>query len=282
MEVVTYSTVDQFRGRCRDWLLRKETINNSIIGAIDLQLEDNSVYAPPFWYATVEKDGKILGVAMHSKPDGLTTTKLPADCYEDIFHSADQAVGPPHRILAPVDVACWLSARWEKVRNMQRELQMTWNVYALGSPVTSKKTPPGHLRLANSSDRDIASTWGAAYGAEKPAPVDVAEFMLRKLRREEMYVWDNNGPTTLLTLSGFTENGVRISSVYTPAAHRGRGYASIAVANLCDVIFAKGYSFVTLVAIDGDPAERIYQRLGFEQIGSRACYVLTPLLHDMD
>jgi predicted GNAT family acetyltransferase len=97
-----------------------------------------------------------------------------------------------------------------------------------------------------------------------------------------MYVWDNNGPTTLITLSGFTENGVRISAVYTPVEHRGHGYASIAVAKMCDELFAKGYSFVTLVAIDGDPAEKIYRRLGFKKIGSRACYILMPLLHDMD
>jgi predicted GNAT family acetyltransferase len=281
LKVITYSNVSLLRGRCRDWLLRDEAINNGIIGAIDLQAEDSSVYAPPFWYASIEDEGEILGVALHSKPDGLMTTKMPAACFDDVFRSVDEVVGPPHRILAPVDVASSLSKRWATSRYLQSQLQMTWNVYTLESPTTSHKQVDGDLRAANDGDQDVARRWGTAYGDEKPAPVDVAEFMLRKLRRKEMYIWDNGGPTTLITLSGFTTNGVRISSVYTPAEHRGHGYASIAVAKMCDVVFEKGYSFVTLAAIAGDPAERIYQRLGFKQIGSRACYILMPLLRDM-
>lgn len=281
MKLVEFKDVAEFRRRVRDWLMLDEALHNGLIGALDLLVEGSSVYSPPYWFGAVEEEGEILGIGVHTKPDGLVMTAMPGSILKDVFHAVDRVVGPPHRIMAPEPASNWLSNTWARHDELRRRLQMVWNVYKLEASDLPMVDVPGELRHSTESDNETAQSWGTEYGIEKPAPVDVAQFMLRKLRRNELYFWDNDGPKTMLTLSGFTENGVRISSVYTPNEHRGNRYASATVATTCRMLFDKGMKFVTLVAVDGDPAERIYQRLGFEKIGSRSCYNLDPLLHDL-
>ena len=262
--------------------MTEEALNNGLIGTIDLLVAKSKVYSPPYWLATIEDDGDVVAVAVHTKPDGLVVTDLPVEVAHSLVREIDDAIGPPHRIMAPKHLGEILASSWVKARDVTTDLQMVWNAYVLRGPTARTKKVEGSLRLASEKDKDLARTWGKLYGKEKPAPVDVSEFMLRKLRRQELYVWDNQGVTTLLTLSGFTDTGVRISAVYTPHEHRGKGYASAAVAAAAAMLFENGRSFVTLVAIEDDPAERIYQKLGFERIGSRACYSVSPLLHELN
>ena len=91
-------------------------------------------------------------------------------------------------------------------------------------------------------------------------------------------MWDDCGPTTVLTVSGSTDNGIRISSVFTPSHLRGRGYASSAVARLSNDLLDQGKRFVVLITRNEDYSERIYHRLGFKKIGKRVCFNLNPLL----
>jgi hypothetical protein len=46
------------------------------------------------------------------------------------------------------------------------------------------------------------------------------------------FLWEQNGPVSLAGFTGPTPNGIRIGPVYTPPAHRRRGYASALVAAL--------------------------------------------------
>jgi RimJ/RimL family protein N-acetyltransferase len=264
-----------------DWLYENEALNNGIIGTVDLLVAESIVYSPPYWFATIEERSGIVGVGLHATPDGLVMSHLPVEAAGAVFESVDNAIGPPHRILAPEPIASGLASRWMARQNIRSDLNKTWNVYVLNETHLPMPDTSGFLRPADKDDETIARLWGRAYGEESPAPVDVAEFMLRKLRRKEMYVWDDNGPTTIVTLSGMTRNGCRISSLYTPGKFRGRGYGSAAVTAFCEMIFENGTTHITLAAVAGEAAERIYQRLGFRKIGSRVCYSLSPLLHDL-
>ncbi|MGB5335382.1 MAG: GNAT family N-acetyltransferase [Woeseiaceae bacterium] len=133
---------------------------------------------------------------------------------------------------------------------------------------------PGELRKGNEDDDQIVRYWGQFYGEEKPAPVDVSDFMARKLSEGDLYIWDDHGPRTMIALSGRVGRGIRVSAVYTPPEHRGKGYASAGVAEICRRELDGSRDFVTLVAEIDDPAERMYQRLGFYKIGERSCFLL--------
>ena len=115
----------------------------------------------------------------------------------------------------------------------------------------------------------------AAYaGLVQPAPVDVSDYMLRKLSEGDLYVWDDIGTKAILSLAGRAGKGIRISGVYTPPEFRGSGYASAAVAALSHAKLSNGRDFVVLNVTDGNPAEDLYRRLGYRLIGSSDCFLL--------
>lgn len=277
VEVIVHTDAVAFQGRCRDWLIEKEAQNNSLISIVDLIAGDSRVFSAPFWLATVEENGEVTGCGVHAKPDGLVLSDMPERAYDLVFQSVNHVIGPPHRIVAPDRaMARYFASRWADADNLQLSRAEHWNSYWLKSLVRPKGMTAGRLRLGRDDDLDLVTVWGTAYGEEKPAPVDVAGFMKHKLEIGELYLWEDEVPTTIVTLSGRTNHGIRISSVFTPKELRGRGYASIAVATVCEEQFNSGSSFVTLLTQEGDPAERVYERLGFEKIGERFYYMLEP------
>jgi len=272
LNLVVHKNINDFRDRCRGWLLRDEALNNSLIAVIDLIANKSRAYSGPYWFGTLEEDGDIVAIAVQCMPDGLTLSETNSEGVALIYDAMSESVGAPHRILGPEPATTELAERWDQETEYRALKEGDWNIHWVKKVLPPARPANGRLKKAEESDAEWVASWGAAYGKEKPAVVDVADFMLRKLRRNELYVWDDDGAKTMLTVSGFTDRGVRISAVFTPEEHRGRGYASVAVAVLSQSLLDDDNDFVVLHTKEGDPAERVYKRLGYEQIESRACY----------
>ena len=233
------------------------------------------MFTGPYWFAAVENDnGDIIGCGTHNLPDGLWILETPESMLETIHRSVVDAVGVPHRIMAPQNVAKWLAERCSETSKARGRLQARWHTYRLDNVIWPVKDVPGELRKGRIGEEDLIARWGRAFGEEQPAPADVADFMLRKLSEGDLYVWDNTGAKTILSLSGREGKGIRISGVYTPPEFRCRGYTSAAVAALSHAKLCNGSEFVVLNVTDGNPAEGLYQRLGYRLIGSRDCFLM--------
>jgi predicted GNAT family acetyltransferase len=67
--------------------------------------------------------------------------------------------------------------------------------------------------------------------------------------------------------AGPTPRGVRINFVYTPPAHRGRGYATSCVAALTRHLLDPGKEFCFLFTDLANPtSNKIYRRLGYRHV----------------
>jgi GNAT superfamily N-acetyltransferase len=265
LRVVTYKTSEEFLQHCGKWLSQTEDINNNIAATANLICEKSPVYSGSFWFASIEdRSGEIVGCGLHAYPDAIN----------GIFESVRDSIGPPHRIMAPHRVSEGLALLWQKEDGLRPILRTRWHAYRVDTIVPPTRDIPGELRKGNEADEQIVRYWGKFYGEEKPAPVDVSDFMARKLSEGDLYIWDDGGPRTMIALSGRVGRGIRVSAVYTPPEHRGKGYASAGVAEICQRELDGSRDFVTLVAEIDDPAERMYQRLGFYEIGERSCFLL--------
>lgn len=280
MRVITHDTALTLREQSYRWLENDEAVNNGLITIVDLLAQGTAVYSRPFWLATVEIAGEVVGCGIHVKPDGLVIGEMPEAAYDAVFDSVNHHVGAPHRILAPVNIAESLACRWEAEGDLRKSAPQYFNCNRLHSLIPPKIIANGRLRRGQDSDRKLVEEWGQAYAEEKPVPVDVPSFMARKLRRRELFIWEDNSPKTVITLSGPTENGIRLSSVFTPVSSRGHGYATSAVATISENQLNSGKNFVVLVTQKGDAAERMYHRLGYQKIGERCCYMLDSLLQE--
>ncbi len=89
-----------------------------------------------------------------------------------------------------------------------------------------------------------------------------------RIRRGRLWMWVDEGDTPRhLTGANPPAFGVaRIGPVFTPKEHRGRGYASAAVAEVSRLLLAEG-ARVTLFTDQANPtSNRIYVALGFEPV----------------
>jgi uncharacterized protein len=89
----------------------------------------------------------------------------------------------------------------------------------------------------------------------------------RRLAERGLVVWEDGDPVSFAGFGGATPNGIRIGPVYTPPAHRGRGYASACVATLSVNLLRGGYRFCFLFTDLRNPtSNRLYERLGYEPV----------------
>tara|TARA_B100000809_G_scaffold220152_1_gene227746 strand:- start:2815 stop:3294 length:480 start_codon:yes stop_codon:yes gene_type:complete len=106
----------------------------------------------------------------------------------------------------------------------------------------------------------FADIWTSVSGQSLGQGLAMMVYELRQIQKSE--------PVDFAARSRPTPTGMAINAVYTPAALRGRGYASACVTALCREILDSGRSFCTLFADVGNPtANGIYQRIGFQPLG---------------
>lgn len=243
--------------------------------SVTLIARESPVFTGPYWFGAIEdENGDIVACGNHNLPDGLCISETPESMLDAVYRSFVDAVGVPHRVMAPQITAKWLAERCSDTSNICRRFQARWHTYRLDNLIWPVKDVPGQLRKGRIEEEDLIARWGREFGEEQPAPVDVSDFMLRKLADGDLFVWDNIGAKAILTLSGCVGKGIRISGVYAPPEFRCRGYASAAVAALSHAKLSNGREFVVLNVTDGNPAERLYQRLGYRLIGSRDCFLM--------
>jgi predicted GNAT family acetyltransferase len=131
---------------------------------------------------------------------------------------------------------------------------------------------PGLPRVATIADRDTVADWIQAFSAEAigdSATREAAESLAdRHIRERSMRLWCvDKVPVACTAAVGRTPRGIRLTSVYTPPAHRRHGYASALVASLTRELLGGGREFVFLYADRTNPtANAIYQRIGYRQI----------------
>ena len=86
----------------------------------------------------------------------------------------------------------------------------------------------GHLRQAGPRDRSLMILWTSAFQDEIGESANDTELRVdRALAAGQIWLWDQTGETTSMTVSREPAQGVvRLSGVYTPPKKRKRGYAA--------------------------------------------------------
>jgi GNAT superfamily N-acetyltransferase len=152
--------------------------------------------------------------------------------------------------------------------------------------------------LVKSADPDRPAEPGRA--AEPPEAVGAAT--LAAFRREQPFGWQNEAIRQLAEMDARYTRSLRARSFVAPAdrpasacrlysrdgvaqvdevgtleAHRGRGLARATVLAACDAAAAGGHDLTFLLTDAADWPQRLYERLGFEEIGSVYEFLKLPV-----
>jgi hypothetical protein len=265
--VRVYGSAAEFLADLEPWLLQKEDHHNPIVSVAQLLTSGQPhPFRDPIYLASLKDGDTIVGCALAAAPDGLELTELPAGV-SPAFVATMADARPDLSWVAGCKTAALDFARaWTQRQGGSWQLRHNYVLFRLDE-VVAPRAAPGRLRAGEDGDWPWLEDWAVAYGQAINSVVDVIGFFQRRLRRRELHVWDHDGPKSVVSVSGNTPRGVRLSAVYTPEPFRGRGYASNAVAAVSQNALDTGADFCLLFA-EPEPAvpARIYRAVGYRPI----------------
>ena len=143
--------------------------------------------------------------------------------------------------------------------------------------------PEGHLRTGSVEDCELAMAWFAAFLADaddqagRPpgsSPHETPDRKSMKMRIESGWLWfwvnGAGDPVHLTSVGPVSFGAARLGPVYTPPEHRGRGYASAAVAQISQRILDQGARPCLFTDQANPTSNRIYQAIGYQPVTDMA------------
>jgi hypothetical protein len=265
--VERYTSAARFLEEVGPLLAASEAENNLVLGLVHLLNSTDHPFHEPIYLAAVKRGAQVVGCAVRPPPDHIDLTAMPVGAAELVAASAALACPDLFSVGGPLGTArefarAWvqrLGGRWQVI------YRLSW--FALHRVEPPPAAPGGRLRLAEAADWPLICEWEPRYVRDTGGRGTVLPFLERRMRTGSLYVWDHDGPKCMVSISGHTPNGVRVSGVYTPDEHRKRGYASNTVAVITQQALDSGRKFCVLSANSGDTATlRVYQNIGYRPV----------------
>ncbi|WP_370291651.1 GNAT family N-acetyltransferase [Nocardioides sp.] len=239
--------------------------------------------SPYDWFAVVEDDGEVVGAAMRTaafEPHPIYVLDQPEDAARALARAVVERGEPVTSVngLRPaVDV---LAAEVARLRGGDPQVDLHMRLFELGTLRPPAEVATGRLRRVEDDDLDLAVDWfrrfhrdadkqagrTAAHSAEGEGD-EVVDDVRARIAIGTIWLWEDDGGPRHLTAANPPALGVvRIGPVFTPAEHRGRGYAASAVSQIAADQRAAGHRVVLFTDQANPVSNRLYLGLGFEAV----------------
>jgi len=235
----------------------------------------------PHWYAAARDDsGRVTGIAMRtatSAPYPLFVLEMSTDDARALARRCFERgeIAPANGALPAAREFCDELARLAGGRVEVREHT---RLFELSELVPPARLPDGQLQVATAEHAELCLEWfnrfhreAAEQAGHSKTHSAVDEFtiddMLRRIDEGRVWLWFDSGEPVHLTGANPPAFGVsRIGPVFTPKEHRGRGYASAAVAEVSRQILESGARACLFTDQANPTSNRIYEALGYRPV----------------
>lgn len=224
--------------------------------------------APLFAYGT--ENGETRFAALRTPPWDMLVTDLSAPIEHELvarWLAEDPAISG---VEGPAGAARAVASAWARETGGTTRQRVRELTYALESVADPPRPAPGSVRLARDDERELMLEWVKAFGRETAIFTDDRAAIIVDAREKErgLWVWDHQGPVSMLATSPLVAGAVRIGPVYTPPQYRRRGYAGTAVAAASRQALEHGARRCMLAADATNPtSNKIYSEIGYRQLG---------------
>jgi ribosomal protein S18 acetylase RimI-like enzyme len=234
---------------------------------------------PPVFGWHRQADGTVDGAVLQTPPFPLLAASLPAGSVPGMLEALAWHHGLPTAAnLAATDEASFL-ADWSAKTGGTGTVGLRSRLYLLGELVPPEPAPDGAARLAGERDVELLVDWYEAFRLETNAagPEDSRPAVADQLSRDGLLLWQTvAGPVAMAGLSRVVAGMARVTAVYTPPAHRRRGYAGGVTTAASQAALTAGADSVVLFTDLANPTSNaLYQRLGYEPVEDRVLMRLT-------
>lgn len=232
---------------------------------------DESRYLKPVYWATVEEDGRIVGCAFRTPPHRLGVTSLSDTAIAAVIVNVTQVYTTLSGVSGPEPTVNILAAAWCRTHGGASRVGSRHRLYSLRVLIPPARPPRGALRLATEADAALVHSWGEAFKLEARVEGMTANFFAQLVSARKVYLWDDGEPRCLVASVRQTPRSSAIGVLFTPAALRGRGYGTAAVAALSGLLFGGGSSGCFLFADPENKAvSRIVGSIGYQRVQDQA------------
>ena len=159
---------------------------------------------------------------------------------------------------------------WTGGTPRRAEVRMRTRLYTLDRLRPPDPAPPGRSRAATSADLPLAIAWFDAFATEAGThAVDAAAAARDKLERGALWLWEDPAgePVSLAARNPPAAGVARVGPVYTPPAHRRRGYgAAVTAAVTADALREEVDGVVLFTDLANPTSNSIYQQIGYRPV----------------
>lgn len=260
--------------------MEREAKYNLLLGIARRLVESTEGYESPLLFATVERQGQIEGCVFRTPPHKLGLTEMPYEAVPQVVQTVADHYQELQAVLGPEPMVGAFAREWSRVRPVHWTPGMKQRIYKLERIKPLRRRVAGAMRTATPTDLSTVTRWIEQFSDETGVATRRAQEMAELLiDHEALVLWDDDGSKSMAGTQGYTSHGVRISYVYTPQEHRGRGYASAVVHALSRRMLQEGRNFCVLYTDASNATSNvIYAGMGYEPIEDVRDYNFTPRL----
>jgi uncharacterized protein len=271
LQVVRHADARAFLARAETWLEASEMENAMALTSARNALVNESRYVKPVYWATVEEHGRIVGCAFRTPPHRLGVTALTDTAIAAVIVNVAQVYAALPGVSGPEPTVNVLAAAWCRTHGRTPRIGPRHRLYSLRVLIPPARPPRGALRPATETDAALVRSWGEAFIREAALEGMSADFFTQLLIARSAYLWDDGEPRCLAASIRRTARASAIGVLFTPAALRGRGYGTAAVAALSGLLFGGGSTGCYLYADpDNNAVSRIVGGLGYQRVQDQA------------
>ncbi|MGW8565329.1 GNAT family N-acetyltransferase [Isoptericola sp. NPDC055881] len=235
----------------------------------------------PHWFAIARAaDGEVVGAAMRTAATPPHQAHLMAMEPDLATSLADLLLARGEMVPAANGAQVPVHAFLERMRARaggDLVLARPTRLFELGTLVPPARTPPGGPRPVSAAEVDVVHGWFGDFGAaadeqagRAPGTTDARptrDTVERRVTDQRLWWWEADGaPVSLVGVVGPSLGVARLGPVFTPAAHRGRGYAGALVTHVSALLRDRGDRVCLFTDLENPVSNALYQRLGYEPV----------------
>ncbi len=265
METITYPTPQAYLAATENWLLEREIDNNLVLGLCNaFTAPDKPVAGAHF--INVVQNGRIVATSIKTWRKIIVTgytenpeaVALLAAYYREQQVENDGIFG-----------TTWHAETFAACCNKKSTLTIHMLVHELLA-VNELPLPEGKLVTATAADLELLLGWSMQFEIDvQVQPLKTRDeflpYVSKRVNDGDYFMWMlDNEPVCMAAVVRKTKNTAIIGLVYTPAVHRGKGYATGCVHALSKLLLARGYRSCGLFTDADNPVSNgIYRKIGY-------------------
>jgi predicted GNAT family acetyltransferase len=272
MQVTRFADPRSFLARAEPFLIGAEVENNLFLGIISTRSFGEDSYI-----ATVDRGGAVVACAVRTPPYKAVISAADPPALVCLVRDLSEKYPDLAQVHGPEPAVARFADLWAARMGVPSIQTTRYRLFEIRKSPHAPASPAGTLRVATERDLTTLVGWLTAFIAEAlPGdPTDPQTAATTAINARSLFVWDDKGPVSMAGWSGRTSRGVRVIFVYSPPEHRGRGYATAAVAELTRRLLDEGLVYCCLYADRSNPgSNRIYQSIGYHAVGESSDYIL--------